>query len=764
MAKDDKKTKSTRRRRRSAPTVNIKSINGYIDSIEKGMNKLYGDTYLSSRDNLDSLNRITDDIEDSIVNIIKRNNDNNISGISKLYSKMMIKGSNNDKITRDKLEELFSTGDAGTNLLSSYMSNKWIHDLDIEIDTVLQYCTKMGEALDLLKDAVISSDSNTKDNIMVKANISDDTELSVFDDKTKQMIKKYNLSSKEAQWYMNASKYGEQWVYVVPYSRAIKTLLDDRHKDNIYKMPVTESGSICKGFDNVSGDIQSVYTTSKDIPNFTVEIDTSRSLASAIESTRSVNEGMIHESGTSLYEQVLTEESTRKPKMDKTIEDDLELPKDFDSSSSDGLISSSKSRNSDNDVKVKGAVVQDLKRENLIPLYIQDTCLGYYYIEFNNSDGFNFYNTMIDKYGRGYEAQANSTLTKTVNDGMLSANTDNILKKVAVNIANKLDAAFVNSNQDITKEIYAILKYNNVYNSNATGPESMKISFLPVEDVHRLVFNEDSETHRGISDCAKGLIPAKLFSCLYITDTTGKLTRGQDKRVYYVKQTVDTNIAQTLQNVVNQIKKSNFNIRQIENMNNILNVVGRFNDYFIPVGQSGDSPIQFEIMPGQQFDIDSDLYNMLEEMAVNSTGVNIDMVNARIQPEFATQFTSNSLKVLRMVYSRQTIMEEFLSDIFTAIYNCEYQDDNYTLSCELPPPLFLVMTNTSQIIQNVKEYVTQIAEYEYNGDTSPNVDQERAIFERKLMRSILSSYIKASEIERHKRAAKFELQNVPKEQ
>jgi len=57
-----------------------------------------------------------------------------------------------------------------------------------------------------------------------------------------------------------------------------------------------------------------------------------------------------------------------------------------------------------------------------------------------------------------------------------------------------------------------------------------------------------------------------------------------------------------------------------------------------------------------------------------------------------------------------------------------------------------------------------VIEYEYNGDTSPNVDQERAIFERKLMRSILSSYIKASEIERHKRAAKFELQSTPKEQ
>ena len=40
-------------------------------------------------------------------------------------------------------------------------------------------------------------------------------------------------------------------------------------------------------------------------------------------------------------------------------------------------------------------------------------------------------------------------------------------------------------------------------------------------------------------------------------------------------------------------------MRQIESMNNILNIVGKYNDYIIPMGQSGDPPIQFEVMQGQ---------------------------------------------------------------------------------------------------------------------------------------------------------------------
>ena len=49
-------------------------------------------------------------------------------------------------------------------------------------------------------------------------------------------------------------------------------------------------------------------------------------------------------------------------------------------------------------------------------------------------------------------------------------------------------------------------------------------------------------------------------------------------------------------------RKGNFGIRQMESVNNILNIVGKFNDFVIPVGPSGDSPVSFDILSGQQFD------------------------------------------------------------------------------------------------------------------------------------------------------------------
>lgn len=768
---------------------NAKMINSYIANINAGMKKLYQDTYISDRTKLDDMERITGDIENSISRIINRNSSTDYTGITKLYAKLALKQATNDTDLHKKIEEMFNNSEFNNNLLGSYMSNKWIYDVDREIDTVLTYCTKMGEALDLLLDAVISADSVNKDTLLFNLDSTDDSEISIFNDRIIQINKKYDIDSKLRLWAEKASKYGECWLYVAPYNKAIQRMLDnldnkrDRHpnsssgfefgKNGVLKeMVIMENGTVNGNFTSTNAPVTIQENSTK---GFSVIIDTSRVLRSALDNLSRCNESL--EESYSVLEEAFdyvnesgkakNKTSEKKEKMQVTIPNELELPKDFDAA--DGLIdtslkSKSKSRGT---VKTKGCVVEMLKRENVIPLDIQDTFMGCYYVEFTSKSGHDFYNTMLDKYGKGYDAQPTSTITKGVNDGMLTANTDSILKNIAKKIASELDANFVNSNQDITKEIYSILKYNDILNSSKStedgnGIDSMKISFLPAEDVHVLKFREDEDTHRGISDCAKGLIPAKLFSCLYVTNSTGIMTRGQDKRVYYVKQTIDTNIAQTLMNVINQIKMSNFNIRQIENMNNVLNITGRFNDHFIPVGPSGESPVQFEVMQGQQFEINTDLYNMLEEMAVNSIGIPIELVQSRNSPDFATQFTSSSIKVLRMVFGRQNAVEKFINPIINKIYRYEYPDEinNRTISCELPPPIFLSMVNTTQLIQNTKTYIQEIADLEFNGDQSPTADIERAIFERKMLKAALASYIKTGDIERTRRAAKFEAQKI----
>ena len=720
---------SSRQNKNAKKQFSQSNMTSLFSNVEDSMKSLYADTYLSDRSNLDSLDYVADKIEDNINAIIKRNNQYDVPNISKLYSRMMRNDSlsnvKSEKQLNNELESLFGNSSFTDAILGSYLSNKWVADFDKEIDLLLRMLPKLAEALDVLKDAVLSADSVSKEFVYPKVTISDDTELKVVTDRINKLSTKYNLTTQIEEWYDSASRYGESFVYNVPYSKAISNLLARKQQsgcDNVV-IPMIENGVINESAVGITSNRQfKAIPVSKDC-SFTVSIDTSRMLSSAIKEQAIVNR-VNKNSPSSLMESFMDELKDNdgivheKTKLHKVIPDDLDIPDGLNNIKS---YKSSKGSSKDTEVNVRGCVVKTLKRENLIRLYVDDICLGYYYLEFKNKSDQDMNYYMDSERNLSYTKSIN-TIEKTINDNLEDTRVDHLMRQVARQMSDKLDATFVNANQDLTKEIYAILKYHDIFNSNT----SVTVSFLPPDDVKWLRFKEDKDLHIGISDINDGLYPAKLLVMLYITYVTGTLTRGQDKRVYYVKQTIETNIAQTLLNVINQIKKSNFNARSIENLNNLLNITGKFNDYIIPVGPSGDSPIQFEIMPGQEFNINQELMDMLEEMAINPIAP-LELIQARMSPDFASQYTTSSLKLLRKTYRRQARMEMFISEIYTNIYAAEYEEYQQ-IECELPPPLFLSMVNTNQLLENTQQFVNTLAEMEYAGETSDTVDQEKAIF------------------------------------
>jgi hypothetical protein len=321
------------------------------------------------------------------------------------------------------------------------------------------------------------------------------------------------------------------------------------------------------------------------------------------------------------------------------------------------------------------------------------------------------------------------------------AKRDQVLNYLANQLSGYIDAKFINSNQDLKKEIYMILKHND--NVNVNQSMNMRVTFIPPEDMIHMHFRKDPKTHRGISDLERAIIPAKLYCCLYTTNAIGVLTRGQDKRIYYVKQNVETNISKTLLNTINQIKKSNFGIRAIDNMDNILNITGRFNDWIIPTG-NGDPPIQFEMMQGQNIEIKTELLNILEEMSVNSTDVPLELIQARQSIDYAVQLTMTNSKFLRKVYNRQSVCEEIFSRLCTKIYNAEYEEDD-VLNVTLPPPMFLNITNTMQMLTNTNDFCEGLVNIEMADEED---DMTKVIYGKLLKKHYLGSYMDVDLMER----------------
>ena len=743
-----------------------KAIANIANTISNTMNSLYRSTYMTTPQNKNSVDNLGYQINKSIDNIVGRNMDIvGVPSVSKLYSRL-IDANDETKNLMEDLQTMFDSGTVTDDLYSVFMSNRYLKELDNEIDTVCKYMPDLEESLAVQKDCVLSADHFSKDFLNITMNGIDNSDLDVFNDRIKEIKRKYNLPAFIEEVYDDTSKYGEVFIYRVPYALAIGRLLGSK-QDLDLKAP----SSLKESYNNQQNetfnlklvkdkfsifnieDGSTIYTESmtsssktkddmtltpsilkdKEEFNISVEICTSNIIESIVLNSQNglIKKDKISES--SAYTQFINEANAKNIQASGNI--DIGMNRADNVIGSDGLISDNGGQKI---VKVKapGCVISKLDRDRVIPGYIDDLCMGYYYLELKTLDDSESF--------MGFKNILGDPLTNMRGDHRTTFNSvdtqrqDQTLKYISGQLSKLIDKKFVNSNQDLSREIYMILKHNDLFNTPTL--DKIKVTFIPPEDMVHSYFRMDRVTHRGISDLDRSLIPAKIYSSLYITNAIGVLTRGQDKRVYYVKQTVDTNIAQTLLTTIAQIKQGNFGIRQFQNINNILNITGRFNDYVIPTSASGEPPIQFEVMPGQDINTPTELMEQLKEMAINATNIPIEIIQARKSVDYAMQLTMSSSKVLRFCYKRQSLYQKICRDLITPIYNYEYNESD-TLDVTLPPPTFINITNTNQLVDNTKNFVASIVDVELNSEPD---DRLKAMYTNKLFKHYMGTHLDIS--------------------
>jgi hypothetical protein len=119
-------------------------------------------------------------------------------------------------------------------------------------------------------------------------------------------------------------------------------------------------------------------------------------------------------------------------------------------------------------------------------------------------------------------------------------------------------------------------------------------------------------------------------------------------------------------------------------------------------------------------------------------------------------------KFLRKVYNRQAKFQRFVSEIITKIYNAEY-DCTEKLTIMLPPPMFLNVTNTNQIMDNVNQLVQSIVNIEMADEDD---EKKKAKFVRELTRHYLGTYLDFTKIDmlKEKAAQETSVETNPNDQ
>lgn len=731
----------------------IKKVNDSLDILDSKMEDIYKSTYNSRRDNKENLDRITDDIYATVRNIVSNNSNlQNVPNVTRLYTRLNNKNNvgNSGGEAINSITEVLTNNSLINTISMAPETNRYLKMMDVQYDMICKYMPKLEKALEIKKDNVLSADNFSKEFINITSDQLSSDDKKIFDERAEQLKKIYKIDNLFEKIYSETSKYGEYFLYCVPYKKAFEELLKSKGGNlgnNSIKFESTcllENGNVSKEYRHgISQELLSKFSETKS--NINIQFDKSNLLSETVwKYDRAEKLKSRLKKKKSMREAFYESVDNKKVKLDKKIFDDsLDYGKEFDNIANDGLVPTTKVKDDDINVnEIPGCICKKLKHENVIPLYIEDICIGYYYFEFLNDE----YNDPT----RNNIINSSTFPTASHVEENEEMRENPLLRTIASRISDIVDAQFINNNQDLKEEIYIMLKYNERFNISNTN--NVRVTFLPVEDVYHFYFDLNEETHHGRSDLEKSLIPAMFWCLLDLSTTIGIVTRAQDKRIYYVKQNVDTNVARTLMNVINQVKKGNFGVRQMESMGNILNVVGKYNDHVIPMGPNGEAPIQFEVMSGQNIETPEVLMNKFEDSAIDLTGVPLEFVNAVMQVDFATKYTMQHSLFLRKVFKRQFICELGFTEIFTMIYNYEYQENENTIKVMLPAPAVLAMTNGAQLIQGTKEYIQNIADTEY-----PEDSPEKNEFIKLLVRHYLPTHINVPLIDRTKEMAKINI-------
>ena len=787
MADDNKKGRRTPTPD-ELPIVSMDTNKKIAGSIQANIDDLYKNTYFTNNDNskyIDSIKRKMDDDLEGLIDKAKAQNGG--TNMADLYARTLAR---NDTDSLNEIRSALEDETVLADIMDIYSQNALVRDLDREIDTVCKYMPKLDEALDIKKDNVLSADHFNDDAVRISIEnvagagiTNDNNNKSEADGSDLELFaRKYDLEAFRNELYSKTAKYGEQFVYIVPYKKALEKLIARTDGASLLSEEgILTEESINEGLQSINETLSFRYTDTDEskLKSFGAQdlYDLSESTLSdsSLEGLKSNNieySGLdIEINKTGVIPGIIAQECNMRRIFSETVslfgEESLGSARNAYLSNSlyfkninkklkkaaqggtlegptsladDGLkdLDEPTKANDAEQLEIPGAVFEILEHDRVKPIYINNTCLGYYYIEMNDPNGGNAEEQMTFTSTLGGMRPRRTARENEANGGT-STQDNEVLMKIARKIAQRIDKKFINSNQDIAKEIYTVLKYNADNNGKTT---KLRISFIPPSDIIHSYFELNKKTHRGVSDIVKSLFPAKLYTCLYISNTIALLTRGYDKRLYHVKQTIDTNITSVLLNVINQIKRSNFNLRQIENMNNIMNVTGRFNDLVIPQNANGESPVSFEIMPGQNVEVKTEFMNMLEEMAVNQTGVSLEMVNSRYQESTATHLTMSNARFLIKVYARQKLYEPILSAIYTKLYQYEY-NTNSIVKVELPPPIMLNFTNTSQILSMSQELIQNIVQMKFGSSQN---EQEKLAFTSLLMEYYYDSFLPMDKI------------------
>jgi len=491
------------------------------------------------------------------------------------------------------------------------------------------YIPEVSKCLDVYRDSILSPDDFTKEalNFLYDSKTQNDKAKSVVESNLDKLNVKYKVSEKAKDTVRTSLLLGDYFVAVFKIQDELnKMIISEGNKDDLFLE---------------SGEEEFILTESH------IDIDED------LEKFVALMEGKDNQDKADKLKK------ETKSSVVKAINDNIKFFKDPSDLLSDAKKSAKKTKG---EIKMTGSIVKNLNPKNVIKLELDGVNFGYIYIEENNMQNANRDVASLvnskDYFNSSYNTNGNSK--------GFSNKYELISNMFIKGISKKIDKKFIEDNKEFKDYIYTLVKNDYIME------KGISITYLEPNTVHHLKI--DSADTYGVSKLSKSLFFAKIYLAVLITTIMQKISRGRDKRAVYVETGLDADIEGAIQQVVKDIKSKEITADSLGNLSTVLQKMGNFEDYFIPM-INGEKPLDIDTVPGMDVEVDNDFMQNLLKSIVSGTNTPFNYIDVSADVDFARSLAMQNNTFVRSVISHQKEVSDFYTSLFKALYENEYPDE-----------------------------------------------------------------------------------------
>lgn len=475
-------------------------------------------------------------------------------------------------------------------------------DYDI-LDTSIP---ELSTALNVYTDSILSPDDVTKRSInyFYKQEVNDNTELTdetqisdtLFDKNMRALIEKFHIDERLSTRTRDALKYGDLFLLILDMHRDANKMLNESDVNEDTGKTIYE-----QLYENTEDNVllEKLYLSlkSKDLP----EKNDAKSVYNTLDKHDTNNPGKNLPDKDKIIQDTkhdIADKINKNIKFYKNPVNLLNKAKDYQDPSKGDYI----------DYHFKGAYLKDINPRNIIKLEADDIVFGYVYFEtlpssdngegfdassLTNGNGMSSSSSMLSMVSSsmGMDGSVTTTQTSSTSSSQngMDQNANNEISNTALRysiitdlfikgISKKIGKDFVKKNPEMQNTLFELLRKDYILE------KEVKMTFLEPDQVFHLKL--DSTTTYGKSRLANSVFAAKLYLATMMTNVITKVTRGRDKKVYYVEVGLDDDIESTVQSLIRDMKSNEFSATSFGNNQSISTVfknVGAGSELYVPV-------------------------------------------------------------------------------------------------------------------------------------------------------------------------------------